>query len=255
MMNRKARISCSFSRAAEAYDEAAQVQAEVAGRLAGRIIAHRLPAAPRALEIGCGTGFLTRALLDRIEGGAWLVTDIAEGMVTRCRRRVPDGRASFRTMDGEAADLPPASADLVVSSLAVQWFADPAAALRRLGDAVAPGGLIAFATLGEGTFAEWRAAHDRAGLVCGTPPYPAVSTVAAWAPPGFAAEVDEESLTSRHPSAHAFLRALKAIGAGTPTPGHRPLAPGALRRVLNQLPGETAMTYHVLYGFFRKEAG
>ncbi len=51
-----------FAAAAENYDAAASVQRVAAERLAARIAALPLPDNPSILDIGAGTGFLTRAL-------------------------------------------------------------------------------------------------------------------------------------------------------------------------------------------------
>ena len=50
---------------------------------------------------------------------------------------------------------------------------------------------------------------------------------------------------------HDFVRSLKALGASEPAPGHRPLTPGAFRRLLASLEGGFTVTYHVLFGEVR----
>ncbi|GEP10802.1 methyltransferase domain-containing protein [Methylobacterium gnaphalii] len=55
-----------------------------------------LAPSPRTLEIGCGTGFLTRALRSRIPVGSMLATDIAPAMIARCRTRIGAEEAGFQ---------------------------------------------------------------------------------------------------------------------------------------------------------------
>ena len=119
------RIAPAFA-AARAYDAHARVQRAVAERLADRIAALPLPPAPRVLEIGCGTGFLTAALHQRGLGGPWLITDLAAPMVERCRARLGTRPATtFAVLDGEHGPRPAeAPFDLICASLAFQWFAD-----------------------------------------------------------------------------------------------------------------------------------
>jgi Methylase involved in ubiquinone/menaquinone biosynthesis len=225
---RSARIAGAFAAASD-YDRHARVQRQVANRLAARMAALDLPREPRLLEIGCGTGFLTQALADRGIGGEWLITDIAPDMVERCRARVGEapGRR-FAVLDGEHGARPGNAFDLICSSLAVQWFADAPAALARMAQWLAPGGRLIVTTLGPGSFPEWRAAHEVLGLEPGTPRFAEVPAFAALDD----AEVEIEQVEERYADARAFVRALKAIGAGTAREGHRPLPAGVMRRVM-----------------------
>ncbi|MBI5163152.1 MAG: methyltransferase domain-containing protein [Magnetospirillum sp.] len=195
----------------------------------------------RVLEIGCGTGLLTRALLPRL-GGTWLVTDLAPAMIAAARTRVADPRASFRVMDGEHPDCD-GGFDLVVSSLAAQWFTELGPALARLRLCLRPGGVLAVTTLGAGSLGEWAAALHGLGLPGGPPAYPDAAALLAMMP---GAAVIAEDVAVRYGDGHAFLAALKAIGAGTPVPGHRPLPAGSLRRALAALGSPCTVTYRLL---------
>ena len=97
----KAAIAAAFSAAAGSYDAAAGVQRRVAGELAQRIA--RLPLdQPRVLEIGCGTGFLSRELL-ALDPRELLLTDIAPTMIGRCRATLaPSTKMRFAVLDGFA---------------------------------------------------------------------------------------------------------------------------------------------------------
>ncbi|MEW5726629.1 MAG: methyltransferase domain-containing protein [Pseudomonadota bacterium] len=243
-MTRKERVAAAFSAAAATYDAAAEAQARAADLVARRVLSRPIPAAPRVLEVGCGTGLLTRRLLPLL-GGDWLVTDIAPAMVAAARASACAPGAGFRVMDGEHPDVE-GPFDLIVSNLAAQWFQDLPAALARLASLLAPGGRLVLSTLGEGSLREWRDAHAALGLACGTPAYPSRDQLADWLPAGRATGVVAEAFAVRYPDGRAFGAALKAIGAGTPKPGHRPLSPGALRRVLSVLGAPAAVTYEIL---------
>jgi len=232
-------IAAAFDRARD-YDAHASVQRAVAEALAERILRLPLPEAPSVLEIGCGTGFLGQALIERLPGARWLMTDIAPGMIARARARF-GSRADYAVMDGEAPSVS-GPFDLICSSLAAQWFADLPAALARLTRLLAPGGYLALATLAEESFAEWRAAHP-ADREPGLRRHPAVTTLRM-----LGAEVEEERRRVPHTDSRAFLRSLKAIGAGTPRPGHRPLSPAALKQTMRRFEaGGSFATYHIAY--------
>ena len=251
------RIGAAFG-AARDYDRHARVQREVAARLADRIAALPLPPEPRVLEIGCGTGFLTQALIDRGIGGDWTVSDIAPAMVERCRERVGEapGRR-FTVLDGEYAIPADGRFDLICSSLAMQWFDDQEAALARAVEVLAPGGHCLFATLAGGTFAEWRAAHARENRVAGTRRFESAERIAAFLPEARRAPAEIARIVEPHGTALNFLRAIKGIGAATPSGMHRPLGSGAMRRVMARFEEAGAeVTYEVVYGHYgRAESG
>lgn len=237
-------IAAAFGRAGD-YDRHATVQREVAEALAAGIARHTLAPQPRVLEIGCGTGLLGAAMVDRI-GGRWRMTDIAPAMVARTAQRFAgDPRVEVAVMDGEHPDWQ-GPYDLICSSLAMQWFGQLQAAVARLRARLAPGGLLAFTTLVEGSFAEWRAAHD--GDAHGIRDYPPPAALAA-----MGLDVSVATYPAQHEDARAFLASLKAIGAGTPRPGHRPLSPAALRRAMARFEAAGAVaTYEVATCLVRK---
>jgi len=240
-------IAEAFSAAGD-YDRHARVQRLVARRLAERIAALPLPDAPRILEIGCGTGFLTEALIERKPRAEWLITDIAPEMIERCRARIGEapGRR-FAVLDGEYGTPDDGGFDLICSSLVMQWFDDHAAALSRMLQWLAPGGRCIFATLGAGSFAEWRAAHAAEGTEPGTPRFPSSTEFAAMLPETQSRPPEVERHVERHDSALDFMRSLRAIGAHTAARKHRPLPPSTLRRVMRNFEAAGgAVSYEVV---------
>lgn len=257
--SRKAAIAAAFGRAAAGYDDHATLQRLVAQRLADRIAELPLPRHPRVLEIGCGTGFLTRALRDRIGPAQWLVTDLSPRMAARCRAGLDDPADSrFLAMDGEHPCLTRADGgfDLICSSLAAQWFGDLPAALARWGGLLAPGGHIAYATVAEGSLAEWCAAHEEIGRPAGVLPFAPLAQLAQAWPGGGEGRVWAESIARSHPDAAAFLTEMRGIGAHLPAEGRRPLPAGALRRLLRRFaaPVGIDVTWRIAYGVFRRFA-
>lgn len=252
MSSWKQRVAARFNAAAGTYAAAARVQRMVAEDLAVRLAALPLPPQPRVLEIGCGTGFLTAALVEELPEPRITATDIAPAMVEATAALALPGVACH-VMDGENPDAPAGRFDLVTTSMAAQWFADLPTALERLFACVRPGGTLAVTTLGADTFHEWREACQTVGVSAHDRGYPTAERLAAMMGPG--AEVDEMSPVVSSPSGHAFLRDLKAIGAHTRAADQEPLTAGELRRVmrhLEQMDEQVYATYHVLFGIRRK---
>jgi malonyl-CoA O-methyltransferase len=218
-----------FAAAAPGYDAAASVQRVAADRLAARIAALPLPENPSILDIGAGTGFLTRALARHLPHASFVVTDIAPAMLAEARRRMPPNiDAQFAAMDAQTPATAP-KFDVVCSSFAAQWFTDPPATLAHLAALRAPGGWLAVATLAEGTLAAWHRARP-AGLRYFRPDA-LISRL-----PGAACEV--ETIIQPFDSGVKFLRSLRAIGA---TGGATAPQPG-LRRALANFEADSGAT-------------
>jgi SAM-dependent methyltransferase len=94
------------------------------------------------LDVGCGTGALSEAVV--VEGGADAVTGIdpSAGFIGFARERLDGRAASFDV--GDAQDLPyaPAYFDVVVSGLVLNFVPDAELALREQHRVVKPGGAV-----------------------------------------------------------------------------------------------------------------
>ncbi len=208
---------------------------------------------PRILEVGCGTGYVSQRLLQAIPGGTFLVTDLAQGMVDEARRRLGgDPRTTFSVLDGEHPDVPLASFDLVVSSLAVQWFGHLDQGLRGLVRRVAPGGCLVVSTLGQGALQQWRDAHRVHNLPCATPEYPIPEWFQTILPQGGQGVLEADLVRQvRYADGRAFVETLQVLGAATPMVGDVRLGPGQLRRVFRELGTDCSVTWRVLVLAYR----
>jgi SAM-dependent methyltransferase len=95
----------------------------------------------RVLEVGCGTGKLTRDLAQR--GFAVDAVDPGEGMVVVARRAAPE--ASFHVARFEDLDLPPGAFDAACSATAFHWV-DPRVGWAKVARLLRPGGTFALLT-------------------------------------------------------------------------------------------------------------
>ncbi|SDT87391.1 pimeloyl-CoA biosynthesis protein BioC [Pseudomonas pohangensis] len=148
----KRQVAASFSRAAGSYDGVAALQRKV-----GQQLLDALPVefSPRSwLDLGCGTGFFTRALAQRYPLACGAGLDIAEGMLVHARQQ--GGARFFIGGDAESLPLAAQSRQLIFSSLAVQWCGDFVAVLSEASRVLEPGGLFAFSSLCVGTLQELR---------------------------------------------------------------------------------------------------
>lgn len=249
---RARRIGRAFGAAAVHYDDHAAIQRKVAATLADLLARQPVPSLRagerlRLLEIGCGTGALTRAVRGLFPDAEIIATDIAPEMIAIAGRGGDIG-AHFHVMDGEAPDFDGPLFDFIVSSLAFQWFADLPRALDRLTGLLRPGGSLMFATMARNSFTEWRAAHECHGLVAGTPLYPDVEVLRAMLAGHADAFLFDEEYVLDFGGARGLLAHLKGIGATVPVEGRTPLSAGQLRQVMRSHDrGGGRCTYHVAY--------
>jgi malonyl-CoA O-methyltransferase len=239
-----------FDKAAPTYAGGAASQRWIARKLRERVLQEGIAGVQEVLEIGCGTGFLTAALLDDLGACRWLATDISPRMLEHCSIRM-DPRVTLRVMDGEHPDLGARKFDLIVSSMALQWFQDLGAGLEKLHSLLQPGGLLAVTTLGSDTFREWRKICLAEGCNASNPGYPTEGELQRRL--GSGAKIHREPLPVSFDDLKGFLDHLKGIGARTAAAGHPPMTSGTLRRILRAWEGHPfTATYDVLTVLWRK---
>jgi malonyl-CoA O-methyltransferase len=252
-------VSARFGAAAARYERHAGVQRMVADRLAARIARLSLPARPRILEIGCGTGVFTRRLAACFPQADWTITDLSPAMLAQARQNVQLGeKAHFEVMDGEHPEIKLRNAegfDLICSSMAMQWFRDPGKGLARLAELLAPSGCLAMAAPVQGTFAEWRKAHEALGLPAAVIQFPQAAALHPQGLPNISGDVQVEAFVDECGSAIAFLRDLKGIGATMPRAGSRPLSVPQLRQVCARFEQTGARcSYQIAFSLWRRAA-
>ncbi|MBK9181000.1 MAG: methyltransferase domain-containing protein [Acidimicrobiales bacterium] len=97
----------------------------------------------RVLDVGCGTGLLTRRVADEL-GAVAIGCDFSRGML---QRAAPRARPGVAWVQGDALALPVASGAVhaVVCTESFHWYPDQGAALRELARVTAPGGRVLLA--------------------------------------------------------------------------------------------------------------
>jgi len=94
------------------------------------------------VDVGCGTGALTAAILAGCAPASVVGVDPADGFVAAARERLGD-RARFLVGDAAGLPLPDASADAVVSALVLNFVPEPRAAIEEALRVARPGGTVA----------------------------------------------------------------------------------------------------------------
>lgn len=101
------------------------------------------PPMSRWADIGCGTGVLTSAILDRCEPARVVGIDSSESFLKAAQDRVSDPRVSFKSGDAQALPEADGGFDIAVSGLVLNFVADKRAMIGEMARIVRPGGLVA----------------------------------------------------------------------------------------------------------------
>jgi SAM-dependent methyltransferase len=101
-----------------------------------------IPAGRRWLDVGCGTGALCAAIVDRCSPSSVAGVEPSEGFLKTAKENLA-GRAAFYQGSATAIPLDDAAADVVVSGLVLNFVPDQRAALLEMARVTGPGGTIA----------------------------------------------------------------------------------------------------------------
>lgn len=132
-----------FDAHAEGWDERVATEAFL-GRLRASFEALGIGGRETVVDLGCGTGNLTRLLAERrADGGRIVAVDFSRRMLEHARRKLAGGAGvHFVQAEAEALPLAAASADRVVCFSVWPHFADPARVAAELRRVLRPGGIV-----------------------------------------------------------------------------------------------------------------
>ena len=217
----KREVRSSFERAAADYDRVAVLQREVGDRLLERLSVIKLD--PKTvLDLGAGTGYITRALMKQYRSARVVALDIASPMLVQARKQ--SGwwrRPGFVCGDIERLPFADGSVELIMSNLVMQWCNGLDAAFAEFKRVLKPGGALLFTSFGPDTLRELRtswAAVDGYNHVNSFLDMHDVGDALLRA--GLAEPVmDVEKLTLTYTEVNGLVQDLKTLGAHNVTAG------------------------------------
>lgn len=231
-----------FRRSATTYGRHAIAQRSIAQRLADFAAeAATGKSVDTLLEVGCGTGELSRALGDRFSIREATFIDLYEcepfGIAGRERYLVGDAELLVET-------LPEGAFDMICSASAIQWFSDTRRFFANCRRLLAPGGLLAISTFADGNLFELDVLRDSTLGYLDIERLEAIVTQ-------FFGNVHISCGTERlsFPSAGELMRHLKLTGVTAST--SKTLSPMQLRKLMERLPvdseGNYTLTFRPVY--------
>jgi malonyl-CoA O-methyltransferase len=246
-------ISAQFSKAATQYDQHAPIQQQVANDLwawAQPLLPN--PFTPQhCVDVGCGTGFLTQHLLSHYPNTPVHAVDMAQGMLNTVQNKHPSPHLHTHQLNGETLtpeQLRTQTPCLLASSMCAQWFQNLDQALHHW---LNTANIVVFSVLLHPSFDAWRQAHTQAQQPCGLRQLPThehiLSLIEQCQAQGLLHQHKhlQGTYLEHHPDGLSFARSLRAIGAHTPHPAHKP---ANLRPVLAQLKNGCTLNYQL--GFY-----
>lgn len=155
----------AFDNAAQAYDEAAVLQREVADRLLERLDYMNIAPA-HILDLGAGTGYCSRGLADKYPKAKIYAVDIAAAMMQYARQSIPwlrklKKRDQFIVSDANQLAFADNSMDVIFSNLTLQWCPQLERVFNEFRRILKPGGMLLFSTFGPDTLKELRQSWAR----------------------------------------------------------------------------------------------
>ena len=104
----------------------------------------KAPVAADWLELGCGTGALTSAILERCAPASVLATDASGDFLGHTQGAITDPKVRFQTAVAEDLALGDGCVDVVTSGLVLNFLPDRTAALAEMWRVLRPGGWLTF---------------------------------------------------------------------------------------------------------------
>ena len=152
-------VSNRFSAAAGGYDASSLIQQKTA-----LLLMCYLPEDihfKKVLDVGCGTGFFTGLIQNKLPAAFINGIDISPAMVTEAKHRLA-GRLNVTFSVADACSYhEETSYDLIVSSSSLQWMQPLEKCFQNLISLITPAGYFVSAIMIKGTFAELHEARLR----------------------------------------------------------------------------------------------
>jgi malonyl-ACP O-methyltransferase BioC len=261
-------VARRFGAAAATYERRATIQWAVADSVAD-LAADHCPAGKVEgwiLEIGCGTGLLTRRLSEQFPNASLVVTDVAAQMVEATRARIM-GREQQHWVVADALRLPFTSVfRMIVSSSTLHWIHPLQAVVARAATLLHPGGYFFAGLMLDGTLRELHALRrEVAPEKIPRRRLPDEAFVRRTIGKAGLQLLRAKALTLKehYVGAHDFLRIIHQQGltGGNVSHGDRLLTRSELQRLIAEyerryadVQGGVYATYRVLFVAARKEA-
>jgi malonyl-CoA O-methyltransferase len=213
----KALIKSRFAKSLDTYEQQADVQLHIAQVLVREARPYLSVHCDRLLEIGCGTGFLTRELLSDLSIQQMYLNDLVD-MSSRMEQLIglDHKHTEFSFIPGDAEEINfPNHLQAVFSASSIQWFSDLPSFFSKVNDALLPEGMFLFNSFGPANLNEIKTLMGE-GLY-----YPNADELSEMLSDFEILEMWDENLVRYFESPRAVLHHLKETGVTATHPDFR----------------------------------
>ncbi len=207
-------IASRFSASSTSYDQAVVIQPIVVDKIFKMIMS--AGAVDRVLEIGCGTGLLTKKIITHFPSARIDAVDISGKMIARSKTQLA-AHPGIRWLISDIMNLPETTMyPLIVSSSALHWINPVEAGLAKCACLLKKDGCFISAMMVQGTLGELHASRLR--VAPHKPPRQSLPSMReirhALQNTGFRIlDIIEDVTRVNHPSAEVLLRRIHDQGS------------------------------------------
>lgn len=145
-------IAKHFSRSWKTYNQTASVQSEIARKTISLLTRYSGRRFEKILEIGCGSGLLTREISRHLDYRQLYLNDLCPN----CAEYIPESPKIFWRFGNAETIGYPSSLNLVLSCSCFQWLENPARVFAKVHQALDKNGIFCFSSFGPENFREIR---------------------------------------------------------------------------------------------------
>ena len=127
---------------AASYEKRSGLQQDMGIKLMNMITLER---GTTVLDLGCGTGYLTKVLSERVGPEGKVVAVDPDGERLKIAREKYSA-SNIEYIQADDKTFPPGQYDLIFANQVIHWISDQKAVLKRVCDNLKPGGHFAFTT-------------------------------------------------------------------------------------------------------------